>query len=73
MTTAHVVITGEFVFIHTATGITAVAEREPADTWLLNRATIRNVSRAARHATGEITRKHPNAVATPFPPFLNFI
>ncbi len=73
MTVAHVVITVEFVLIHTATGITAAAEREPADAWLLDRAISRNASKAARHATGESTRKQPNAVATPFPPFLNFM
>ena len=73
MIAAHVVITGELVFIHIAIGITPAAEREPADTWLLDNATIRNATRAARQATGERTRKHPKAVATPFPPVLNFM
>ena len=70
---AHPVKTPEPVAFQTATGRTAAAARDAAET-RLNPQTNRIKTRIATpKAGGEITAKHPAAVATPLPQFLNFI
>jgi hypothetical protein len=59
------------VSIHTAIGSTAEAHKDPIETRFEMHITMIKVKRDARHPQGDITRKHPKVVATPFPPFLN--
>jgi len=72
MKAAHIASTFELVAFHTATGSINAAPRDPTDTRLHKHINIIKVSRAKKHAIGEIIMKHPAAVATPFPPPLNF-
>ena len=70
---AHAVKGMEWLVSQTATGSTAAPERDPADTRLDRNISTINVNMATIHAIGEIIIKQPAAVATPFPPSLNFI
>lgn len=70
---AHNVRALERLVSQTATGSTAAPEREPADTRLDRNTNRINVKIATINAAGEIIIKQPAAVATPFPPFLNFV
>lgn len=69
----HAVKGMEWLVSQTATGKTAAPERDPAETRLDRNINRINVKMAIRHAIGEIIIKQPAAVATPFPPPLNFI
>ena len=73
VTTAHPVKTPEPVTYQTATGRAAAAARDDAETRLKRHINKIKTKIAKTHAMGEITTKHPPAVATPFPPSLNFI
>jgi len=68
---AHPVIAGERVLIHTATGSTQAPARDPADTRLVIQTIRVKIKQTPITAGGASTRKHPAAVATPFPPFFN--
>ena len=70
---AHTVKGMEWLVSQTATGSTAAPERDPADTRLDRNINRINVNIATIHAIGEIIIKQPAAVATPFPPPLNFV
>ena len=68
--TAQTESTGNLVSIKTAIGSTAEAHKDPIETRFEMHITAIKVNREARHAQGDIIRKHPKVVATPFPPFL---
>jgi hypothetical protein len=66
-------MTSEPVAFQIATGKTAAAAREASETRFDQQTNRIKTRIRMTNATGEITPKHPAAVATPFPQFLNFI
>ena len=70
---AHDVKIIEPLISHVAKGNTAEATREPAETRFDKKTVIKNTVNDIMQANGEIIKKHQVAVATPFPPSLNFI
>ena len=73
VTTAHPSMTFEPVAFQIATGKTAAAAREASETRFDHQTNTIKTRIRITSAIGEMTPKHPAAVATPFPPFLNFI
>jgi len=73
MMTAPTVNWTKWVLNQTAKGNTVAAAREPIDRRRIKNKKTMNASKAARQAKGASTTKHPAHVATPLPPFLNFI
>ncbi len=73
MITEHPVITGERVASHKITGNTPKEANEATEALLNQQINMIKTNIAIKNDTGEITRKQPPAVATPFPPFLNFM
>ena len=70
--TAHTVNANESVVSHTATGKTAAAASEPTETRRETNKQMMKAETAVNPAGCESTIKQPAAVATPFPPLLNF-
>ena len=69
----HPVKTVECVTNHIDNGKHAAAESEPNDTRLLSHAARIKTVNVMMHAMGDRTKTIPAAVATPFPPVLNFV
>ena len=70
--TAHTVKIVEWEDTQTAIGKTAAAASDPAETRSTQQTNIIKTSMATMPAAGAIIKKQPAAVATPFPPSLNF-
>ena len=62
------VVTTECVAYHTTIGRTAEADKDAIDALFEMRAIMTKTNSVTRAETGEMIRKHPHAVATPFPP-----
>ena len=53
---------------HTAMGKTAAPDKEASETLLATSTVKTKINKVTSAAAGEIIKKHPQAVATPFPP-----